>query len=129
MSDHERPHERLIRQLEDGDEPAPDVWVPPAERPGLDNLAVLDDVGDLTEFADEVLAFERHWWKYAGVKESEIRERWGISSTRYYQLLNALIDTDAALVADPLLVRRLRRLRAARQRQRSTRRRLEDGAE
>jgi len=43
-------------------------------------------------------------------------------SDRYYQVLNALIDNPAALTADPLLVKRLRRMRTARQRQRSARR-------
>jgi hypothetical protein len=70
----------------------------------------------------EILEFERHWWKYAGAKETAVREEFDMSSTRYYQVLNALIDRPEALEADPLLVRRLRRLRAARQRQRSARR-------
>ncbi len=70
----------------------------------------------------DILEFERHWWKYAGAKESAVREKFDMSSTRYYQVLNALIDKPEALEADPLLVRRLRRLRAARQRQRSARR-------
>src|SRR5215470_8571847 len=70
----------------------------------------------------EILAFERQWWKYAGAKEQAIRELFDMSATRYYQVLNALIDTPAALAADPLLVKRLRRLRASRQRQRSARR-------
>jgi Protein of unknown function (DUF3263) len=70
----------------------------------------------------EVLAFERQWWKYAGAKEQAIRELFDMSSTRYYQVLNSLIDNPAALAADPMLVKRLRRLRAARQRQRSARR-------
>src|SRR6195952_3124554 len=70
----------------------------------------------------EILTFERQWWKYAGAKEQAIRELFDMSATRYYQLLNALIDSPAALAADPLLVKRLRRLRAARQRQRSARR-------
>src|ERR1700709_218120 len=70
----------------------------------------------------EILEFERHWWKYAGAKETAVREKFDMSSTRYYQVLNALIDRPEALEADPLLVRRLRRLRAARQRQRSARR-------
>ena len=64
----------------------------------------------------EILEFERQWWKYAGAKETAIREKFDMSSTRYYQVLNALIDRPEALEADPLLVRRLRRLRAARQR-------------
>ena len=70
----------------------------------------------------EILEFERQWWKYAGAKEQAVREKFDMSATRYYQVLNALIDKPEALVADPLLVRRLRRLRAARQRQRSARR-------
>ncbi|MCY4725003.1 DUF3263 domain-containing protein [Nocardioides sp. STR2] len=70
----------------------------------------------------DILEFERHWWKYAGAKEQAVREKFDMSSTRYYQVLNALIDRPEALEADPLLVRRLRRLRASRQRQRSARR-------
>jgi hypothetical protein len=70
----------------------------------------------------EILEFERQWWKYAGAKETAVREQFDMSATRYYQVLNALIDRPEALVVDPLLVRRLRRLRAARQRQRSARR-------
>jgi hypothetical protein len=70
----------------------------------------------------EILAFERQWWKYAGAKEQAIRELFDMSATRYYQVLNALIDTTEALEADPMLVKRLRRLRASRQRARSARR-------
>jgi hypothetical protein len=70
----------------------------------------------------EILEFERQWWKYAGAKETAIRESFDMSATRYYQVLNALIDRAEALEADPLLVRRLRRMRAERQRVRSARR-------
>lgn len=70
----------------------------------------------------ELLEFEKQWWALPGSKESEIRERFDISPTRYYQLLNALIDSEEALVHDPLLVKRLRRLRAARQKERTARR-------
>ncbi len=69
-----------------------------------------------------ILEFERLWWKYAGAKEQAIREKFDMSTTRYYQLLNALIDKPEALAFDPLLVKRLRRLRSARQRMRSARR-------
>lgn len=69
-----------------------------------------------------ILEFERQWWKYAGAKETAVREQFDMSATRYYQVLNALIDRPEALAADPLLVRRLRRLRATRQKQRSARR-------
>ena len=41
----------------------------------------------------EILAFERQWWKYAGAKEQAIKELFDMSATRYYQVLNALIDT------------------------------------
>jgi Protein of unknown function (DUF3263) len=78
--------------------------------------------GTLSRRDREILAFERQWWKYAGAKEQAIRELFDMSATRYYQVLNALIDTPEALAADPMLVKRLRRLRASRQRQRSARR-------
>lgn len=69
-----------------------------------------------------ILDFERHWWKYPGAKDAAVREQFDMSATRYYQVLNALLDKPEALEADPLLVKRLRRLRASRQRQRSARR-------
>ena len=81
-----------------------------------------EDPASLSERDKQILDFERQWWKYAGAKEAAVREAFSMSATRYYQVLNALIDKPEALEADPLLVRRLRRLRAARQRQRSARR-------
>jgi Protein of unknown function (DUF3263) len=90
---------------------------------GADADGVTDGVTDgLSRRDREILAFERQWWKYAGAKEQAIRELFDMSTTRYYQVLNALIDTPSALAADPMLVKRLRRLRASRQRQRSARR-------
>jgi hypothetical protein len=76
----------------------------------------------LSERDTEILAFERQWWKYAGAKEQAVREKFQMSATRYYQVLNALIDKPEALAVDPLLVKRLRRLRETRQRVRSARR-------
>jgi len=76
----------------------------------------------LTERDRAILDFERSWWTEAGPKDTAIRERFELSGTRYYQLLTELLDDPAALEHDPLLVRRLRRLRAARQRARSARR-------
>src|SRR5512144_2439987 len=67
---------------------------------------------ELSERDREILNFERQWWKYAGAKEQAVREKFDMSSTRYYQVLNALIDRPEALAFDPLLVRRLRRLPA-----------------
>ena len=74
---------------------------------------------ELSERDAAILDFERHWWKASGANEQTIRERFQVSATRYYQELNDLIDTEAALAADPLLVKRLRRLRAERRRHRS----------
>jgi hypothetical protein len=62
----------------------------------------------------DILAFERAWWRRGGRKEEAIREEFGISAARYYQLLGALIETPAALQEDPMLVKRLQRLRDAR---------------
>ncbi|MEJ5946785.1 DUF3263 domain-containing protein [Pseudokineococcus basanitobsidens] len=70
----------------------------------------------------EVLAFERQWWRYAGAKEQAVRELFGLSATSYYQVLNALLDSPEALAHDPMLVKRLRRMRSQRQRSRSERR-------
>ena len=76
----------------------------------------------ISERDAEILTFEREWWKHAGNKEQAVREAFDLSPTRYYQLLNRIIDDEAALAHDPMLVKRLRRLRAQRQRQRAARR-------
>ena len=78
--------------------------------------------GELADRDRDILCFERQWWQFAGAKEQAVRDRFAMSATRYYQVLNALIDSPAALAYDPLLVKRLRRLRQARQRARSARR-------
>jgi len=78
--------------------------------------------GELCDRDAEILAFERRWWTYAGPKEQAIRDLFDMSATRYYQVLNALLDRPEALAADPMLVKRLRRLREQRQRARSARR-------
>jgi hypothetical protein len=72
----------------------------------------------LTEREQEILAFERKWWKHAGAKEQAIRDAFDLSATRYYQLLNGLLDNPAALAAEPVVVARLRRLRSTRARSR-----------
>lgn len=76
----------------------------------------------LTEREREILTFERTWWKQGGSKERAVRDRFEMSATRYYQILNELIDLPAALAEDPMLVKRMRRHRQARQRQRAARR-------
>jgi hypothetical protein len=69
--------------------------------------------------AREVLDFEREAWKLTGTKERAIRERFGFSPARYHQLLHRVIDLDEALRYDPMLVRRLRRVRELRRRART----------
>ena len=81
-----------------------------------------EPLGELSARDAEILTFERQWWKCAGAKEQAIRDKFQMSATRYYQVLNALIDKPEALAQDPLLVKRLRRLRATRQRNRSAKR-------
>lgn len=78
------------------------------------------DATALTAAQVAILDFERQWWRYSGAKETAIRERFDMSATRYYQVLNVLLDQPAALAHDPLLIRRLRRLRDARARRRSS---------
>lgn len=70
-----------------------------------------DSTGALADQEAAILAFERRWWRHAGMKEDAIRSELGLTAIRYYQVLNALIDSQAALEHDPVLVGRLRRLR------------------
>lgn len=85
----------------------------------------MENVGNspagLSELETRILEFEGTWWKFAGAKESAIKELFDLSAPRYYQLLNDLIDREDALVAAPMLVKRLRRLREARMSARSAR--------
>ena len=76
-------------------------------------------VAAVSEREADILTFERQWWRYAGAKEDAVRELFGMNATQYYQVLNALIDTEPALAHDPMLVKRLRRMRTARTRGRS----------
>jgi Protein of unknown function (DUF3263) len=73
---------------------------------------------ELTERDRAILDFERSWWTEAGPKEAAIRERFELSAARYYEILNELLESDAACAYDPLVVRRLRRLRDRRRRAR-----------
>ena len=100
-------------------DPHPEVSPPPVEGSG-DASVQVQPMG-LTRREHDMLTFERQWWRLAGAKETAIRDRFGVTPTRYYQVLNALVDRPDALAADPLLVRRLRRVRSARHRQRYAR--------
>ncbi|WP_040283262.1 DUF3263 domain-containing protein [Tessaracoccus massiliensis] len=77
---------------------------------------------ELTEREAAILDFEDSWFTAAVPKEQAIMEHFSLSSVRYYQQLNALIDTQAALEYRPLLVKRLRRMRSQRHAARSARR-------
>ena len=72
----------------------------------------------LTDRDRAILDFERSWWTETGPKDTAIRERFELSGTRYYQLLTELIDDQDALDYDPLVIRRLRRVRERRRRAR-----------
>jgi len=78
-------------------------------------------VAALTDADKRILAFERGWWRFPGAKEREILEVFGLPATRYYQLLNELIDRPDAAEFDPALVARLRRQRTRRRKMRSAR--------
>ncbi|MBQ1081078.1 MULTISPECIES: DUF3263 domain-containing protein [Nocardiopsis] len=88
----------------------------------MPNIGPSDDgQSALAEREQRILAFERQWWKFEGSKEQAIRDEFGFSATRYYQLLNGLVERPEALAFDPMTVKRLRRLRADRRRQRNAR--------
>jgi hypothetical protein len=68
----------------------------------------------LTEREQQILQFEKQWWRFEGAKQQAIRSQLHLTPTRYYQLLNGLLDDPAALSAEPVVVRRLQRQRQAR---------------
>ncbi len=74
----------------------------------------------LSELEIKMLDFERQWWRYAGAKESAIKELFDLTPPAYYQMLNNLIDREEAVIAEPILVKRLRRLRESRTAARSS---------
>lgn len=80
-----------------------------------------DGVQELSELDVRVLDFERVWAARVGAKEAAIQAEFSIPAARYYQMLYALIDSPVALRSDPLLIRRLQRLRDARTRARAAR--------
>ncbi|TNH22826.1 DUF3263 domain-containing protein [Micromonospora orduensis] len=108
------PTPRPVPPIETADEPArPDES---ADEPAPAGSS--DPASGLTARERAILAFEQQWWRHAGAKEQAVRDTFGVSSTRYYQLLNGLLDNPAALAADPVLIGRLRRLRSSRGRNR-----------
>ena len=90
----------------------------------MDENARIDTVpqgSTLSDLESRILDFEGTWWRFAGAKESAIKDLFNLTPPRYYQLLNDLIDREDALEVAPMLVKRLRRLRQARMAQRATR--------
>ena len=88
----------------------------------MSEAASLSGPVDLAERDAAILDFEDNWFTAAVPKEQAIMEHFSLSSARYYQHLNQLIDTPEALAYKPLLVKRLRRMRSQRQAARSARR-------
>lgn len=74
----------------------------------------------LTDLECSILDFERNWWAEPGPKETAIVEKFELTTTQYYQQLNELIDSPEAGDYDPLVVRRLQRLRNRRRQTRYT---------
>jgi hypothetical protein len=87
----------------------------------IESTLVVEEASGLTDRDARILAFEREWWRHGGAKEGAIRTQFGMNVTEYFQALNALIDREVALAHDPMLVKRLRRMRDARQRGREAR--------
>jgi uncharacterized protein DUF3263 len=104
----------------------PQTAEPESAEPQPDQSPAADDASaagghPLSERERALLTFEKQNWKHAGAKDQAIRDRFELSATRYYQLLNSLLDRPEAQEFEPALVKRLRRIRAANQRARSGR--------
>ena len=84
--------------------------------------ASASNVGSLNDRERRILDFERDAWGLRMPKERAIRETFGISATRYHQLLHRIVDRPEAIAYDPMLVRRLRRLREIRRKRRTAQR-------
>lgn len=88
----------------------------PREPAAPAHVAGSSGTGGLSDRDAQVLRFEQRTWRYPAAKDEAIRAEFGLSPARYYQLLNVLIESPAALAAEPVLVGRLSRLRASRRR-------------
>lgn len=76
----------------------------------------------LTEHERALLDFERHWWRCGATRADAAQRRFGLDAAEHRRTIAALIDSPAALEHDPVLVRRLRRMRATHRAGRSERR-------
>ncbi|MFI7495208.1 DUF3263 domain-containing protein [Kocuria sp. M4R2S49] len=106
LPDDDAPGAEPVPEGEAASDPSPDE-----ETVGESDGTPDADATGLDAVDREILALENLQWKYQGAKEMEIRRRLNLSPTHYYQRLNVLIDTRAALEHDPMLVARLRRQR------------------
>ncbi len=99
------------------------VTIGEGESVTLTNEVASDDAGKghastLSERDRRILDFEREWTRPAGAKDDAVRQEFGLTVTRYYQVLNTVIDSPAAIAYDPMLVRRLQRVRDTKARER-----------
>lgn len=94
------------------DDTVPPVSVPTENQTPLGAVDVV--LPGLTDRDRAILGFESERWRHNGAKDEAIRDAFDLTPARYYQVLGVLIDLPAALVADPMLIKRLQRMRAER---------------
>lgn len=73
---------------------------------------------ELSDRDRAILDFEGSWWTEPSSKKDAIRARLALSPTRYYRILGVLVDTPEAAAYRPLVVHRLRQVRARRRQER-----------
>ncbi|MGJ7908286.1 DUF3263 domain-containing protein [Actinopolyspora sp. H202] len=102
-------HLRAVEPITQPIERVPPQPGEPAEEtePGADSSAT-----ELTDRERELLAFERQWWKAVASKERAVRELFALEPHEYYRVIAKLLDKPAAMRAEPMLIKRLRRQRA-----------------
>lgn len=61
----------------------------------------------LSATEQQMLEFEKGSWHYAGAKDRDISDTFGLTPTRYYQKLARLITTERAYAYAPMLIDRL----------------------
>ena len=77
---------------------------------------------ELSQRDRAILDFEQSWWESATPRDQAVREQFQLTESEYAEVLNQLVASEAALLAEPLLIRRLRRLRDRRRQQHIARR-------
>lgn len=127
QSQRQEQPERHLRSVEPVTQPLPRIAaaIPEQEPVTVEQVNPMPTVvgptgAELTELGRGIVAFERQWWKHGGSKERAVRELFDLSPNRYEQLLDALIAEPAARRYDPMLMKRLRKLRSGAQPDRRT---------